>query len=291
MSAGSISLDKWANAQAISAIAASGSAHASIDLGVRQSEFADALLDSSQPIPGGLTVRAGADAKRRFAIYRNNVVTGLMETLKDAFPAVKRLIGEECFTEVARLYAAKHLPQSPVMHEYGNHFADFLAALAPLNALPYLPDVARLEHAWLQSYHSPDRVPVDRSRLGAIPAHALPEARFLLHPSIRIVRSQHEVVKIWRMNIEAETFRTLVLDARAEDAFVIRPQAEVEVRALPPGAALFMEALQAGDSLSAASDRALNGTPNFDLARAIGGLIQSGAIVGWQLHGEKFDGE
>ena len=280
-----------ANAEAFHATAAPGAAHKSIDLGESQREFVEALLNASRPVPAGMVARTGEIVERRFNVYRNNVVVGLIETLKDAFPAVRNIVGDECFLAVARAYVTKHLPQTPVMHEYGTSFPDFLAQLEPLKDLPYLADVARLERAWLESYHSSDAPPIERSLLGAIPSSALPEAIFVLHPSIRIVRSRHQVVRIWKANIETEASDTLLLNAKAEDAFVIRPTVAVEVRVLPPGAALFIEALKKGDLLSAAADRAISCTPKFDLAQAIAGLIQCNAIIGWQLNSEQKDHE
>ena len=59
----------------------------------RQREFAAALLDPELPTPPGLVGPDGKPSPRRFAVYRNNVVAGLMGTLKDAFPAVCRIVG------------------------------------------------------------------------------------------------------------------------------------------------------------------------------------------------------
>ena len=41
--------------------------------------FAAALLDAKQPVPQGITAPNVAVPTRRFAVHRNNVVTGLVE--------------------------------------------------------------------------------------------------------------------------------------------------------------------------------------------------------------------
>ena len=93
----------------------------------------------------------------RFAIHRNTVFVGLIETLRSTFPVIGRLVGEDFFRAAARAFAADHPPKSPVLAEYGEGFAGFLEEFEPARELPYLADVARLE--WLRNlaFHAPDR--------------------------------------------------------------------------------------------------------------------------------------
>src|SRR5260370_20802436 len=66
-----------------------------------QSRFAAALLDSGRAVPSGLTSWSGALPVRRFAIYRNNVVTSLVRALAARFPATSKIVGEEFFAAMA----------------------------------------------------------------------------------------------------------------------------------------------------------------------------------------------
>ena len=54
-------------------------------LAERQRDFAAAVLDAALPMPAGLVGPDGEPSLKRFAVYRNNVVAGLTEALKDAF--------------------------------------------------------------------------------------------------------------------------------------------------------------------------------------------------------------
>src|ERR1700735_2019233 len=69
-----------------------------------QSAFANALLKPEEAAPLGLRDPYGRPAPKRFAIYRNNVVAGLIEALKASFPVVRRVTGEEFFKAMARVY-------------------------------------------------------------------------------------------------------------------------------------------------------------------------------------------
>ncbi len=120
-------------------------------LGQRQSAYAAAILDPARPVPQGLIGPDGEPSAKRFAVYRNNVVVGLAAVLKAAFPAVCRIVGDEFFAAMARIYVSREPPGSPIMLDYGAGFADFVGGFEPAAGLPYLRDVARLERAWVEA--------------------------------------------------------------------------------------------------------------------------------------------
>src|SRR5260370_12982563 len=172
-----------------------------MQLAERQRGFAAAILDPALPMPDGLVGPDHEPGPKRFAVYRNNVVAGLTETLKDAFPAVHRIVGTDFFRAMARAYVMVEPPRSPIMLDYGAGFPDFIRQFDPAAGLPYLADVARIERAWTEAYHTPEASPIDLAVLAAIPPERLPEIRLRLHPSIRLVWSQYPALTIWQMNV------------------------------------------------------------------------------------------
>lgn len=250
-----------------------------------QRQFAAALLDPSRPVPAGLVGPDGQHSKKRFDVYRNNVVTGLVEALKAAFPAVCRIVGDEFFMAMARIYAALEPPRSPVMLDYGATFADFIARFEPANCVPYLADVARLERAWTEAYHAAEAPPADPAQLAGVASRTLAQLSLTLHPTLRVTRSPYPVVRIWQMNVERIVPASIDLGhdgENSENALVIRPTADVEVRCLPAGAASFIQRLAAGDPVADAATRAFEADPAFDLSGALHDLFAVGAIVGWR---------
>jgi hypothetical protein len=252
----------------------------------RQKDFAAALLDPAVPIPRGLV---GPDRKpdvKRFNVYRNNVFAGLIDALKAAFPAVRRIVGDEFFTAMARVHVALDPPGSPVMLEYGTAFPRFIEGFAPAQSVPYLADVARLERAWAEAYHAAESAPlaaVALAALGAIEAQRLAHVGFTLHPSLRVVRSPFPIVDLWQMNIDGGNPVVIDVFGGGQQALVIRPRAEVEVRRVSSGAATFVQCLAAGGPIAVATSLAQDDDPGFDLARALGELFATEAIVGWSL--------
>lgn len=257
--------------------------HGNASSGDWQKDFAAALLDRASPPPFGLV---GPDRQRdikRFNVYRNNVFVGLIDALKAAFPAICRIVGDEFFKAMASIHVALDPPSSPVMLEYGATFPAFIEAFEPANSVPYLADVARLERAWVEAYHAAECTPIALNELGNIDARSLPQLRFTLHPTLRVVRSPFPVVDLWRMNIDGGVPVAIEIEGCAQQALVIRPDADVEVRPVSAGVATFVQSLAQGASLALATSIVYHEDPGFDLAHVLGELFAINAFAGWRL--------
>jgi hypothetical protein len=244
-----------------------------------EGDFARAVLDPNAEVPPPLTRQSGGTPARRFSVYRNNVYASLIDVLAGRFPVTSRLVGDAFFRAMARLYVEKEPPRSPVLLRYGAGFADFIAEFPPAAPVPYLGDVARLEWAWHAAYHAADAEPLSLEVLAQLAA-GVEHATLTLHPSLHVVRSDYSVVTIWQLAAREGEDEPARLPARGEDAMVVRPKLEVEVRRLPEGGADFVQALKDGAMLQAAAERALKEAPAFDLEANLAGLMTSGAIVG-----------
>jgi hypothetical protein len=242
-----------------------------------QQDFARALRDPDGAVPRGVTAHSSDTPQERFAIYRNNVMVGLVGALEARFPATRKIVGEDFFKGAAKLFAATQPPRSPLMMFYGDAFASFLAAFEPAQEVPYLADVARLEAARTYAYHAADAQPLTPAALSGVALDTLAGSRFTLHPSVEIVASDYPIVTIWAMN-SGEIGLVPITDWRGEDALVSRPGFDVEVRRLPPGARIFLQYLAAGNPLGAAAAAALAGNANFDLAANLAALFAGLAV-------------
>jgi hypothetical protein len=240
-----------------------------------QDNFAGALLDADRPVPGAVISHSARAPQKRFAVYRNNVVVGLVAALRTQFPVTEKIVGGEFFAAMARVYVVTEPPRSPILVAYGEGFPGFIARFAPAAELSYLADVARLEIARTRAYHAADATPLDRSRWERLDPSALFGARVALHPSLQILRSSHPIVTIWSMN-SGESVLASIEDCDGEDAAVVRPHLDVQVRRLPAGGAAFLAALAAGAMLGDAAIAGAADHPEFDLTANLAGLIGAG---------------
>jgi len=244
------------------------------NLSTSQSGFATALFDPDIAVPTGIS---GAP-KKRFSVYRNNVMVGLIDALGDIFPTVKNLVGEEFFAAMARIHISTEPPSSPLMFEYGAGFSAFIETFEHASELPFLPDVARLERAWLDCFHEADAPIVSLQTLSAVAQDLWPSIRFVLHPAARVLEFEHAAVSIVSRDRQG-----LSLDGldpfSAETGLLTRPDCDVELRYLPDGGAQFIRALGNGLTLGQAADEALAQFPDFDLPQAICGMFVAGAVT------------
>lgn len=236
-----------------------------------QGAFRAALVDPALPVPPGLTDPRGAPAGKRFAVYRNTFAVTLTEALEQAFPVVRALVGAEFFTAMAGVFLRAHPPRSPVLMLWGDDLPGFLDGFPPVAHLPWLGDVARLELALRQSFHSADASTLTAQALAAHPPEVLARCRFRLAPALRLVRTAHPVLAIWTAH-QPEA----VAPPPACDILVLRPEFDPAPHALGPGAADFIAALARGETLDAAAAEA---GAQHDLAATFGLLLAGGALT------------
>jgi hypothetical protein len=247
--------------------------------------FAGAVLDAEAAVPSQVARKGAGAPARRFRVYRNNVYAGLIDVLAGRFPVVARLVGEEFFRAMARVYVEREPPSSAVLLRYGASFANFIAGFPPAAEVPYLADMAALEWLRHSAYHAADAAPLPLHELASAADHAA-DAVLTFHPSLGIVRSPYPIVSIYELNASSGEVPRARLTGR-EDALVARSGLEVEIRRLPQGGAPFIVALKERRPIGEAAILALREASAFDLAANLTGLMASGVVVavGWGNRG------
>jgi hypothetical protein len=259
-----------------------------------QTEFAAALLDPGRGCPAGLRTWNGSDPAARLAVYRNNVVSSLIDALADTFPVVQQLVGEEFFRAMAALFVRQSPPRSKLLAQYGQDFPSFVDQFEPAQALPYLADVARLEAARVRACHAADAEPLSAESVGlalSLATHAdrTGDLRLVCHPSVWPLVSRHAVVSLWAAHQVEGEIESVDVDA-GECAIVLREGLDVLVLRVPDGTASFVAALQQGQNLGEAAATAATAaatvmTPasTFDLTATLSLLLGRGALTAIHL--------
>ena len=240
--------------------------------------FAPALLDPALATPAVVAGPKSKAAVKRYNVYRNNVTVSLINALAAAFPATLRITGGDFFRAMARLYVRAAPPTSPLLFDYGRNFPDFIERYEYAQSVPWLADVARIERAWLDAYHAADVQPLMPQDLAAIPSEQLANIVLKPHPATRVIRSRFSAITVFTANRSDGPARQIEV-VEPEDALLTRPTLEVEVRQLPPGGAVFLSSLIAGESLDLAASAAFAESPSFDLSANIRGLLEAGAFT------------
>ncbi len=225
-------------------------------------------------------VREGGIAfERRLDVYRNNIHASLIDALESTFPVVTRLVGVKFFRAMGREFLRAHMPERGTLVGFGGEMPRFLDEFEPVVSLPYLSDVARLELAWLISYHAVNDISVDPNELGTIPAEEMAGLRFDLHGAVQTLTSPFPIRLIWLANRRDEKPGAIDLAAGGETVLLCRPALEVVVHNSTREIAAFVEAIGEGLPLAKAAEAAFAVSEDFDLVEALHVLLAGGAFA------------
>jgi hypothetical protein len=249
-----------------------------------QADFAAALLNPEAACPVGLQAWNNSGPEKRFAVYRNNVISSLIGALADTFPVVQALVGVDFFRAMAGVFVRQSPPRSRLLVHYGQGFAEFIENFEPAGSVPYLADVARLEMARVEAFHAADAAPLSPTPASVILASGerIGELRLTVHPSVRLVPSCYAIVSIWAAH-QGHGDLTAIEPWSGETALVLRPHLDVLVLPCDPGVTEFVLCLQRGRDLAESAGTAAAITQDFDLSATLALLMTHGALTSIHL--------
>lgn len=171
-----------------------------------QTEFLEAIFQNDSSILESFDDKNDKiSAEDRFSIYINNVLFGLSELLEGKFPALKAMIGEECFQDLAISYAKAHIPATGDMVDFGDHLADYIRDIDTFKSYPYLSDLTRFE--WVQQLSmeaKTDEIICSFEELIAKGEAALPNLKLDFCQHVKLLKSNWPVDQIWQMHIDEQ---------------------------------------------------------------------------------------
>ena len=202
--------------------------------------------------------------------------------LHDIYPAVAQLVGRRRFRDLSARLAEVRLPPSCDAIDQCAEFSYLLEAHHSARAMPYLPDLARLEWA-IHLARSAARVP--SLPVDALDAFRVDEYRrivLFLQPSWQLFSSQHSVLEIYlAIGVGTCPLEIGTTPSAGLPVSIQRLATRIGVRALDADEYRFLAALRAGVTVGAARpDR------DFDVHMAIARLAVTGALVGYAISEE-----
>lgn len=141
------------------------------------------------------------DSRQRLDIYAGAYWARLLECMRDEFPTMVAMLGEEAFNGLAVGYLQACPSQSYTLAQLSARFPQYLAdSRPPRQSGPaeadqpdwadLLIDLARLERAINEVFDAPGAEalgPLDEARMRAIPAERWPETRLVPAPGMRLL--------------------------------------------------------------------------------------------------------
>ena len=225
----------------------------------QQAAIAATLLSGPAHLPPDLFAGDDAAVLRGLRVHANTISHARLVALEETFPRTRAYLGEEEFNRLSRRFVEEGGAERRSLNDIGATFAERLAD-------PRAADLARVEWAWLESYHAADAPALalaDLLGLGETDLLGLP-VRW--HPAMRVA-------------VLASNAAPLVDPAFASDTRVLlvtRPDADVRLFAIEPVAAAALgmaeEIAPVGNLIAHLAEQHPDG------GAAIAALIETGAF-------------
>lgn len=185
----------------------------------------------------------------RMSVYAEGYPIRIHEALKEAYEAVQHVLGSRKFREISDVYAARHPSREYNLSMAGRFYPEYLEKSGLLAQWPFLQDLARLEWAVTEAFHSFDVPAQDLSSLAGLAMEEWEGVTFQFQPSLRLVSSAWPVVDLWRERKDAQPGVRSELHGRPQCASICRQDLRVRVEAVHPLEFACLKLLAEGQTL------------------------------------------
>lgn len=170
-----------------------------ITLAARQRQLATAITgeDIDGPELEALLCKTPQGGKPRLDIYRNAFRARLIAALKENFPVLYRVLGDDAFADLGLAFIAARPSHTPSIRWFGMDLPEFLEHRADLVPHPSLADLARMEWALGTAFDAADAPVLAVSDLLTLSPEAWPSLGFVAHPTLRLVPLAWTVEPLW----------------------------------------------------------------------------------------------
>jgi hypothetical protein len=193
-------------------------------------------------------------------LYHRQYWYRLLDSFAEDFPALRRLLGEKCFWQLAEAYLEATPSRSYTLRHLGKDLADFITQSSGLTdrMSVHATELARLEYALCLTFEASEAQP--------LPAAELDRAQVSLQPHIQLFALRTNAPKLWQRAIDnlaiARTRLAPPATGPVHFVAVFRHQWRPQMEALEPDAYRLLHAIQRGRRLDdALEESALSTTP------------------------------
>lgn len=219
--------------------------------------------------------------RERLGLYRGNVRAARRNALASAYPVLAQLTGDAYFDALSLAYARAHPSRDADLNRFGASLPDFIERYETDARYAYFADVARLEWALHAATFAANVTPLSPAQWQAIGVEKLMSARLKVHPACVALESRYAAFDIWRAHRQNEWAGRIDIDTNASNwTLIVRPQWRSAALPHTQAAHAAFTALQRGETLDEALERAFAIDENFDFATQWRTWIETGAITG-----------
>ena len=139
---------------------------------------------------------ASLPVDERLRIYAKMYLWRLVDALRNDFPKLAALLGDDDFFAVMSKYLVRHPSEHPDVGQVGRHLVRFLREYPEPGRREDLADLAELEQARAEVFLEADSGPIHVSAASELGA-AFSRARMRLVPALQLCRFEYLVTPVW----------------------------------------------------------------------------------------------
>ena len=196
-----------------------------------------------------IRVPRGADPNVRFAIHREGYPVRISSSIADAFPAVANILGDGSLAKLTDRFIETGLPAERNLNRIGRGLPVFLKRDPLTRDVPFLPDLAALEWAIFECFHSEAGREFDPATIAGFSLADWARTRIVFRPGTAVVTSAWPIRELWMTRDLDRSEIDVDVTNRPEQVLVHRVGFDVETQTIDPLEAHALERLQGGAHL------------------------------------------
>jgi hypothetical protein len=219
-------------------------------------------------------------------LYRQQFWLRHLDCLREDYPGLRALVGDDVFEALARAYLVAHPPRTPSLRDLGADlvpFAEHWSGLASISPGSAALEMLAYEQRFIDLFDGAEPAPLDAQKLSALGEDAWERARIVLHPLLARLRLAYPVHLYRLASIDAETPPPFP-EPRDVALVLYRSGRVIQYDEVHPLALALLDELAAGQPLGAACERVsakLESTEQETFAASIGAWFQDWTAKGW----------
>lgn len=219
-------------------------------------------------------------AVARLDVYANMYFFRILDVLREDYPKVVSVVGDEAFHNFVTDYLLACPPAHPSIANAGERLPRFLATHPLAAARPWLPALAALERTYRALFDGPDATPLTLDEVRSLSPEEIMELTLGLIPCHRWLEHSYALDPLWHRLDRGEGPSEPAEDS--ETLLVWRHGIAVHHRVLPPEELALLRLIDGRRSLRAICDELTSGSVEEvaqQIFNALGRWIQEELLV------------
>ncbi|MES2217531.1 MAG: DNA-binding domain-containing protein [Pseudomonadota bacterium] len=167
-------------------------------LSVLQNYFQEYLLQHQTAIYQDIISTSQVTSETRLAIYRDAYFLRLLEVLSGDYEILKKLLGAKQFDQLGKQYIMATPSRFRSVRWFGKQLPTFMRENNYFAKESWLLEMAEFEWQLTEAFDAADIAGIDFNTMAAIPPQRWPEMVFKLHPGVRRLDFNWNVVSLWK---------------------------------------------------------------------------------------------